>query len=70
MSKSKVQVGPKILSALQAKPVHNFSANIFTDDEIRTRAFQIYESRDRNGNRPDEDWSQAQTELTEMPGGK
>jgi hypothetical protein len=44
--------------------------NIFTDDEIRIRAFQIYESRDRNANLPDEDWNQAQIELTEMLGGK
>ncbi len=29
---------------------------------------QIYESRDRNGNHADEDWSQAETELMELEG--
>ena len=70
MSKPKVQVAPKAISPIQAEPVQSVSENTFSDDEIRTRAFQIYESRDRNSNNPDEDWSQAQTELTEMLGGK
>ncbi len=40
--------------------------NAFSQDEIRARAYQIYESRDRNGNHADEDWSQAETELMEL----
>ena len=70
MSKPKVQASVKATSPIQAEPVQSVSANIFSDDEIRVRAYQIYESRDRNGNNPDEDWSQAQTELVEMLGGK
>ena len=38
----------------------------FSQDEIRTRAYQIYESGNRNGNHPDEDWSMAETELMEL----
>jgi hypothetical protein len=70
VSKLKVQANPKATSPLQVEPVQSISANVFTDDEIRARAFQIYESGDRNNNTPDEDWSQAQTELTELLGGK
>lgn len=70
MSEPKVQISPNVTSDLQAEPVQGDSVNIFTDDEIRVRAFQIYESRDRNANLPDEDWNQAQIELTEMLGGK
>jgi hypothetical protein len=70
VSKPKVQVSVKVTSPIQAEPVQSDSANIFSDDEIRVRAYQIYESRDRNGNNPDEDWSLAQIELTEMLGGK
>ena len=70
MSKSKVQVGPKAVSPEQAEPSKQASAGTFSDEEIRVRAYQIYESRDRNGNHADEDWSQAQTELMELLGGK
>ena len=70
MSKSKIQVSVKATSPILAEPVQSVSANVFSDDEIRVRAYQIYESRNRNGNNPDEDWSQAQTELTELLGGK
>ena len=70
MSEPKVEVSPNVTADLQAEPVEGVSVNVFTDDEIRVRAFQIYESRDRNANLPDEDWSQAQIELTEMLDGK
>ena len=70
MSKPKVQVSPKATLPIQTEPVQSVPANVFSDEEIRTRAFQIYESRDRNSNTPDEDWSQAQIELTELLGGK
>ena len=52
------------------EPTPNVSPSVFSDDEIRVRAYQIYESRDRNGYHADADWSQAQIELTEMLGGK
>lgn len=38
----------------------------FSDEEIRTRAYQIYESGDRNGNHSADDWSQAEIELMEL----
>ena len=70
MSEPKVQVSPNVTSDPQAEPVPGVSVNIFTDDEIRVRAFQIYESRDRNSDNPDDDWHQAEIELTELLGGK
>jgi len=70
VSKPKVQVSPKDTSPKQAEPFTNDSTSTFSDEEIRVRAYQIYESRDRNGNHADEDWSQAQTELMELLGGK
>ena len=70
MSKPKVQVSPKATVLEETEPVQSVAASVFSDDEIRSRAFQIYESRDRNSNTPDEDWSQAQIELTELLGGK
>lgn len=42
----------------------------FSEAEIRVRAYQIYESRDRNGDHAAEDWNQAKVELMEMVGGK
>jgi len=38
----------------------------FSEDQIRTRAYQIYESRNSNSDNPDADWSQAETELMEL----
>ena len=70
MSKPKEQVGPKAISPKQAEHFQRESAGTFSDEEIRVRAYQIYEFRDRNGNHADEDWSQAQTELMELLGGK
>ena len=70
MSKPKVQVSPT--SELSTKPIsfRKNSASTFSEDEIRTRAYQIFESRGRVHNRADEDWSQAETELMELVGGK
>ncbi len=70
MSKPKVQVSQK--SEPSRKPIASKknSASTFSDDEIRARAYQIYESRGRTGNYADEDWSQAETELMELVGGK
>ena len=70
MSEPKVQASPKAASPAQADSVRKISASTFSDEEIRTRAYQIYESRDRNGNHADEDWGQAQSELMELLGGK
>lgn len=70
MSNPKVQVSPKTTTPIQAEPSKQASAETFSDEEIRLRAYQIYESRSRNGNHADEDWSQAQTELMELLGGK
>ena len=70
MSNPKVQVGQKSDSTKQPQPFKKDSASTFSEEEIRTRAYQIYESRGRTGNHPDEDWSQAETELMELVGGK
>ena len=70
MSKPKVQVSQKSDPSKQPIPFKKDSANTFSDDEIRARAYQIYESRGRTGNYADEDWSQAETELMELVGGK
>ena len=70
MSNPKVQVSQKSDPSKQPKPFKKDSASTFSEDEIRTRAYQIYESRGRTHNRADEDWSQAETELMELVGGK
>ncbi len=70
MSNPKVQVGQKSDPTKQPKVLTNHSASTFSEDEIRTRAYQIYESRDRTGYHADEDWSQAQSELMDLVGGK
>jgi len=70
VSKPKVQVSQKSDPSTQPKPLQTDSASTFSDDEIRARAYQIYESRGRAHNRADEDWSQAETELMEVVGGK
>ena len=70
MSNPKVQVGQKSDPSKQKETFKNDSASTFTEDQIRTRAYQIYESRGSIHNRADEDWSQAQTELVELEGGR
>jgi hypothetical protein len=70
VSNPKVQVSQKSDPSKQLEPFKNDSARAFSDSEIRTRAYQIYEFRDRTDNRADEDWSQAETELMELVGGK
>ena len=66
MSKPKVQVNQKSDPSTQPEPFQKDPDSTFSQDEIRTRAYQIYESRDRTNNAPDEDWSQAETELMEL----
>ncbi len=70
MSNIKVQVRPQPAPSKQPKPFKNDSASTFSENEIRARAYQIFESRGRAHNRADEDWSQAETELMELVGGK
>ncbi len=70
MSNPKGQVGQKSDRSKQQEASKNNSASNFSDDEVRTRAYEIYESRGSVHNRADEDWSQAQTELRELVGGK
>ncbi len=70
MSNPKVKVSQKSAPFTPPKPCKSESASTFSDDEIRTRAYQIYESGDRNNNNPEEDWIQAETELMELVGGK
>jgi DUF2934 family protein len=68
VSNSNVKVTQRSGPSTQPKPVKRDSTSTFSEEEIRTRAYQIYESR--NGNHADEDWSQAETELMELVGGK
>ena len=70
VSNPKVQVSQKSDPSKQQETLTKDSASTFSEDEIRTRAYQIYESRDRTNNNPDEDWIQAETELMELVGGK
>ena len=65
----KVQVSQKSDPSKQPKPFKKDSPGTFSEDEIRTRAYLIYESRGTD-NHADEDWSQAETELMELVGGK
>jgi hypothetical protein len=66
VSNSKVQVIPRVEESQRQKSFKKNPAGTFSQDEIRARAYQIYESRNRNGNHADEDWSQAETELMEL----
>ncbi len=70
MAKPNVQVSPKTISAIQQESPREAPASIFSDEEIRVRAYQIYESSDRTNEHADQDWFQAQAELIEMVGGK
>jgi hypothetical protein len=70
VSNSKVHVSQKSDPSKQSRDLDQDSASTFSKDEIRTRAYQIYESRDRTNNNPDVDWIQAETELMELVGGK
>ena len=70
MSSPKVQVGQKSDPSRQPNPFKKESVSTFSEEEIRTRAYQIYEFRNRTNANPDEDWIQAETELMELVGGK
>ena len=66
MFNSKVQNAQNPPVSKQSEPFQTDPVSTFSEDEIRTRAYQIYESGNRNGNSPQADWSQAQTELMEL----
>jgi hypothetical protein len=70
VSTPKVRVSQKSDPSKQPKALKNDSASTFSEEEIRTRAYQIYESRGSIHNRAEGDWSQAQSELTDLVGGK
>jgi hypothetical protein len=70
VSNPKAQASQRSDPSKQQETLTKDSAGTFSEDQIRTRAYQIYESRDRTVNTPDEDWIQAETELMELVGGK
>ena len=66
MSNSKVQNTRKPPVFKHSEPFKTDPVRTFSEDQIRTRAYQIYESRNSNSDNPDADWSQAETELMEL----
>jgi hypothetical protein len=66
MSNPKVQVTQTPIASKQSEPFKADSPHHFSEDQIRTRAYQIYESGNRNSNSPEADWSLAETELMEL----
>ena len=70
MSNPKLNVSQKSAPSTRPVPVKTDSMSTFSEEEIRTRAYEIYESRGSIHNRADEDWSQAEAELRELEGGK
>ena len=70
MSNPNVNSSQKSDPSAQSNPVKKDSMGTFSEEEIRTRAYQIYEFRGKTDNHADEDWSQAETELMELVGGK
>jgi hypothetical protein len=69
MSKPIVQVRQKAIQAPPQEPHPQDQVSTFSEEQIRVRAYQIYESSDRTNKHADHDWFQAQTELMEMVGG-
>ncbi len=65
MSNPKVQNTQNPPASKHSEPYKTDPVRI-SQDQIRTRAYQIYESGNRNGNNPEADWSQAETELMEL----
>ncbi len=66
MSNPQVQNTQNPPASKQAEPFKTDATNTLSEDQTRTRAYQIYESGNRNGNNPEADWSQAETELMEL----
>jgi hypothetical protein len=70
VSNPNFKVKTRLTPSTPAQPLKQAAASTFSDEEIRVRAYQIYESSDRTKKHADADWFQAQTELMEMVGGK
>jgi hypothetical protein len=66
VSKPKAQNTTKTNPSVQSLASKNDSVSTFSEEAIRTRAYEIYESRGRGSNHADEDWGQAETELMEL----
>jgi hypothetical protein len=66
MSNSKDQVTQKADTFRQQETFKKDPIRTLSDEEIRTRAYQIYESGNRNGNNADGDWVQAEIELMDL----
>ena len=66
MPNPKVQNTQNLPASKHSEPYKTDPVGIFSEDQIRTRAYQIYESGNRNSNNPEADWSQAETELMEL----
>ena len=66
MSNPKVQSPQQPPASKQPEAFKTDPPPTFSEDQIRVRAYQIYESGNRNSHDPDADWSQAQTELMEL----
>ena len=64
MLNPKVEVAKSVPST-QPKPLKKDLLSSFSEEEIRTRAYQIYECRSRTYYAA-EDWRQAETELMEL----
>ncbi len=70
MLKPNAQVSAEAVSLMEQQSCPQVPASTFSDEEIRVRAYQIYESSNRTTKHAEADWFQAQTELMEMVGGK
>ena len=66
MSNPKVRNMQNPPASKHSEPHKTDPVRIFSEDQIRTRAYQIYESGNRKGSDPETDWSQAETELMEL----
>lgn len=66
MFKPKTQNTQNSPALNHSEPYKTDPVPTFSEDQIRTRAYQIYESGNRNNNNPNADWSQAETELMEL----
>ena len=66
MSNSKDQVTQKAGAVRQQDTFKKDPAGTLSEKEIRLRAYEIYESGNRNGNHADDDWIQAETELMDL----
>lgn len=66
MFNPKVRNTQKAIVSKQPEPFKADSVQTFSEEQIRTRAYQIYQSGNRNANNPEADWSQAETELVEL----